>query len=209
MALKRRSDGRLCTTVTDQNGKKLYFYGKTEKEIRQKILTYQQKQEKGKTFEEIANIWWEECEVKLASQTKDSYKPNMNKLLAEFGKMPVKEIKARHITNFVNKLANKGYAQKTVTNHKLICNLILNCAILENEIEINPCACVKLPKNLNKQKRSSATVDEEKIILNINSVSNKSLTKDSKLVIFIILNFPPSLILLNCLIPLHIPLAAP
>ena len=165
MSLKRRSDGRLCRTITDKSGKKLFFYGKTEKEIKQKILSYQEKQEKGKTFEEISQIWWNEHALKLASQTQDSYYPLMKKLNAEFGEMPVKEIKARNITTFLNKLALKGYAQKTVANHKLVCNLILNYAILENELEINPCSSVKLPKNLAKNKRTSATVEEERKIL--------------------------------------------
>ena len=165
MSLKRRSDGRLCRTITDKSGKKLFFYGKTEKEIKQKILAYQEKQEKGKTFEEIANLWWDEHAIKLASQTQDSYYPLMNKLISEFGEIPVKEIKARNITTYLNKLAIKGYAQKTVANYKLVCNLILNHAILENEIEINPCLSVKLPKNLAKNKRTSATVEEERKIL--------------------------------------------
>jgi hypothetical protein len=39
------------------NGKRIRFRGKTEREVLQKIAAYEEKQENGLTFEEIAEQW--------------------------------------------------------------------------------------------------------------------------------------------------------
>ena len=69
-----RADGRLQTTVKDpKTGKRIYFYGNTARELKEKILNYHQKKEKGKLFTEISADWWEEAEPNLERQTKKGY----------------------------------------------------------------------------------------------------------------------------------------
>ena len=47
--LKPRADGRLQKAVTDpRTGKRVFFYGATEREINKKILEYTEKAEKGR-----------------------------------------------------------------------------------------------------------------------------------------------------------------
>lgn len=162
--ITKRKDGRLCKTIT-VNGRKIYFYGKTQKEINQKMLAYNEKQEKGSLFEEIAWEWWDVTEPRLAYQTGSSYKTPLKRLCSSFKDTPIKEIKPKDIYSFLYDLVNKCYAQKTISNHKIVCNKIFEHAILTGKIETNPCTSVKLPKNLQKKKRESATTtDEEKIL---------------------------------------------
>jgi integrase len=59
------------------------------------------------------------------------------------------------------------YAGKTIANQRIVLNQIFNYAIIEKDIEINPCAAVKVPKGANAKKtvRKSATyTDEQKIL---------------------------------------------
>ena len=163
--MTKRADGRFQKKITDPKTKKtMYFYGKSEKEVNLKILAYSTEQEKGKTFIQVASEWWDYTESKLAVQSVSTYKPALKRLQDFFNNKSVKEIKAIEIISFLNSLAKKGYAQKTIANHKLVCNLIFTYAIAENYIEVNPCFSVKLPKSLPKEKRSAASTSDEQII---------------------------------------------
>lgn len=166
-SLSKRADGRLVKNITDpRTGKRIYFYGKTEREINKKILEYTEQQERGRTFAIVSDEWWAEAEPHLAYQSVMVYKPALARAKAELDKFPIKNIQPKDIMNFLNKVAKKGYAQKTIANQKLICNLICEYAVLQNDIDINPCASIKLPSALPKSKRSAASEYDENIIKN-------------------------------------------
>lgn len=164
--IKKRKDGRYAKVVIDNRGKKHYFYGKTIKEINQKILEFNTEKEKGESFKKIAYLWWEEYEKNLALQTIASYKAALNRAINEFGETPIKSLKTNDIVKYIKRLEMQGFAQKTIANHKLICNLIFTYALLEEYIEINPCSVIKISKGLPKKKRTSASKQDEEIILN-------------------------------------------
>lgn len=163
--LKKRSDGRYQKKITDPKTKKtIYFYGKTEKEINQKILAYTGKIENGISFSELSEQWWNEASPKLATQSISTYKPALKRLQEHFHDKSIKDIRAVEILSFLSILVKKGYAQKTIANHKLVANLIFTYALNENLLDVNPCFSIKLPKSLPKQKRSAASSSDEQII---------------------------------------------
>lgn len=163
--LKKRADGRYQKKIVDPKTKKtIYFYGKTEKEINQKILAYTGKIESGISFLELSKKWWNETYSKLAVQSISTYKPALKRLQEKFDSKNIKEIKAVEIISFLNELVKKGYAQKTIANHKLVANLIFTYALNENLLDVNPCFSIKLPKSLPKEKRSAASSVDEQII---------------------------------------------
>ena len=150
--LKRRADGRYQKSIVDsRTGKKVFFYGKTEKELNQKILAYTGEQEKGASFQDIADSWWEEAEQTISYQSRQSYSVALKRAREEFKSYSIIDIKTKDILFYINKLINKGYAQKTISNHKMVINRIYEFAVLNNYTEFNPCASVKLPKNLQKK----------------------------------------------------------
>ena len=163
----KRADGRLQTTVIDpKTGKRIYFYGKTAKELKQKILVYNQKQEKGILFTDISAYWWEEAEPQLSLQSKRGYLRAKKRADVEFANIYIKNIKAKDITNYLRELGLEYFSQKTVEKYRLILNLIFKYAIEHNEIEHNPCSDAKMPKGLQKEKRKAASTEEERIIKN-------------------------------------------
>ena len=83
MKFTKRKDGRIYTSITVK-GKRIFFYGKTQKEVKQKILEYQEKQKLGSFFNDIAWEWWNIAEPQLSYQTRDSYKVPLNRLCEEF-----------------------------------------------------------------------------------------------------------------------------
>ena len=163
--LSKRADGRLVKTMTDpRTGRRVYFYGKTEREINRKIMEYTLKIETGRTFKEVSDEWWEEACPSLAYQSQKSYKPAKRRAESHFNAVPIKDIKAKDITAFLRLLAAQGYAQKTIANQKLVINLVFDYALQEGDVEINPCASVKAPKDTKKGTRTAATATDEEII---------------------------------------------
>lgn len=164
--LKPRADGRLQKAITDsRTGKRVFFYGATEREINKKILEYTEKQNRGRTFGEIADEWWEETYEELAAQTLKGYKPAYARAVEHFGKEYIKDIEPRHVLAFYKNLAARDYTAKTIANHRIIINQIFNRAVVEGDILYNPCTSVKLPKSKKNTTRPPATVTDEERIL--------------------------------------------
>ncbi len=166
--LKKRSGKKLkVKAITTKSGKRKYFYGHSMQEINKKILEFEEKEEKGCKFEEVSEEWWNTAEQALAYQTRQSYIVALRRANEEFGKQYIKDIKAKNINTYILKLASQGFAQKTVSNHKMVCKQIFDFAVMQEYCEYNPCYSVKLPKNLPKSIRPPATHEEEqKIVLN-------------------------------------------
>lgn len=163
--LKERSDGRRVKTLTDENGKRLFFYGKTEREIDKKILAYHAKERVGATFAEVADVWWGEAYERLAAQSVRTYRRAKDRAVECFGDKPIKEILPKDVMAFLKRVAAQGYAQRTVANQKMVLKLIFDEGIRENYIFFNPCSSVSLPKNLKKTRRTAATHEDEQTVL--------------------------------------------
>ena len=154
--LKPRPDGRLRKVV---NGKS--FYGKTEREINQKILDYREKKEKGPTFKEVADEWWVLEVEQLSPSTVRGYRKATERAIDFFGKRYVKDISTSEITMFLHHLGRKNYAKKTVKNHKIVISRIMHYAVVECYIAFNPAREAEMPRGLSETKRKPASREEE------------------------------------------------
>jgi len=160
---KRRKDGLLQKRVTI-NGKLEPFYGKTEKEIKQKIEVFKEKIKNGPLFKEVAENWKEEHFKQLEVNSLRNYNPAYNRAVDEFGDHYINTIKASNINAFISIFAKKGFAQKTVRTQLMILNMIFDRAVLDGLIEYNPCSSVKIPKNLAKNRRELPPDGETDIV---------------------------------------------
>ena len=168
--LTQRSDGRYQKSITDpRTGKRVFFYGASEREINKKIIEYNQKVESGRKFAEIANEWWTEAYDNLASQTLRGYKPAYARALQELGNAFIKDIMPRDMSSIFKGMALQGYTRKTIANQRIIYNQIFDYAVVNGEIQFSPCASVKIPSNAKKSTViKPATVADEKRILSTN-----------------------------------------
>lgn len=162
----QRTDGRLCRTITDPTTKKrVYFYGQTEREINKKILEYRTKRERGRTFGEVADEWWEDVYENLAYQTIRGYRSSYDRAKEEFGSKYIREIHPKDIARLFKEMASQDYAQKTIANQRIVINQIFSYGIVEGDLDINPCTSVRLPRGCKRPPREAAsTSDEEKIL---------------------------------------------
>lgn len=158
--MKRRADGRYRRIV---NG--VEFYGKSEREVNRKILDYREKKEKGRPFREVADDWWREAFETLSHQTLKGYKPALERVIEHFGDISIQEIKPRDISAFYKILAAGDFAQNTVATHRIVINQTFKLALVNGEIEYNPCAVVPMPRGLKREQRQAAPEREEEMIL--------------------------------------------
>ncbi len=156
----KRKDGRYRQVVDGRA-----FYGKTRRELQQKIDEYEDDKHAPKTFKTIADEWWEDTVDGLANQTLKGYKPALKRAIDIFGDMDISKITAADIHRFYKKLKALEFSYKTISNHKTIINQIFDLALIKGYIVYNPVAHVKLPRALGHTERPRASQSDEGIIL--------------------------------------------
>ena len=148
------------------DGKRKVFSARTKKDVLLKVARYQatQQQHAVPTFETIADSWWEQHSPEIRHGTRLCYEPALKRAVKRFGETPIDQIKPIHVKTFLN---NLDLAKKTVSNQRLVLNLIFNHAIVDYGIEIpNPCQHIKLPTGLKKTSRTALTKEQRSGILN-------------------------------------------
>ena len=157
----KRSDGRWQDQITLPGMKKpKYFYGKTQKEVKQKMAEWQQEQTRGKSFEAAADAWdvWHTNQVSYNGA--EAYRAALKRTKEHFSGRNAQDIGPDEIDAYIRYLAGRGYARRTVQLHLDMLNMIYDYAIVNRWAESNPCNAVKLPSGLPKGRRDIPT-DEE------------------------------------------------
>ena len=158
----RRADGLLETTRTDKRtGKRIHFYGHSDREIDDQIMDYTSRQQRGRLFSEVADEWSELHFPTLAPNTLKGYKPAYARAVEYFGDEPIRAIRPQDVKAYINEFARGGRAKKTVTNQLLIIGLICSYAVESGDIDFSPCDHISIPKNLPKGRREAASVEDE------------------------------------------------
>ncbi|MDR0905269.1 MAG: site-specific integrase [Oscillospiraceae bacterium] len=172
----RRKDGYFEKSLTDaRTGKRVHFYAKSERELTRKIMEYTGKQERGRTFSEVAAEWRNTHYENLAYTTQRGYEASYNRALDEFGDVPVKNITTLDIKAHLSRMAAQKqspttlkpmqYSAKTLKAQQLIYSLILGYAAEQGDISVNPANALKMPRAQKATvKRQPAGEEDEAII---------------------------------------------
>lgn len=157
----RRADGRWQEQITLPGMKKpKYFYGKTQKEVRQKMAAWQQEQAEGCLFETVAQKWLDDREKELSYNAHKMYRLHAKRLSDHFEGRKIDGIGADEVNAFFRGMANKGYARQTAHQHMTVLSMIFDFAIVSRWATVNPCKAVKLPSNMGVTRREIPT-DEQ------------------------------------------------
>lgn len=160
--MKKRKDGLYKKTITNSEGKRISFYGKTEREINRKIFEYQEKERKGRLFPEAADDWWKTNYDNFAAQTVSVYKPALERAKDYFRGVHISDITSSSVRNYLTSLVKIGLSRKTIGNHKTVLNQILRESVLIGEIPFNPCRDVPIPNCKKSERRNAASPEDEK-----------------------------------------------
>ena len=163
--MKKRADGRCVKAITDPKTKKrVYFYGATMREVNMKILAHKNIAERGLTFGELSALWWDVEVENLSPSSVRGYKCATERITNLWRDLYISEISTSDINRFLTDLAKKGFAKKTVKNHKIIINRIFHFAVNQGAISTNPAREAEIPRNLKQTIRRPASVNDEQII---------------------------------------------
>ena len=175
--MKQRKDGRWAQKVSI-NGKTKWFYSsanterKADAEIRKQIAEYQEENHKEKhNFEKAAYSMMAIKEKQVGFKTYESYDCALKHLSCFFG-YNIEDIRPSMVQKHLNNMANQGYSYSSVTKVKIVFGLILDHAIIQNDLNIyNYMSSIKIPKNAHKGKvKAPDDLIIETIIKNANTV---------------------------------------
>lgn len=180
--MKKRADGRYQKNVyigIGENGKKKYksVFGKTQKEVNQKVAELKIKLNKGidvssenDTFGDWINRW-KTYKKELVSENQYY---NYNTYLKHFGCLFDIKISKLQVSDFqliINQLAKKNpttnnpTSKKTLRELKITAGQVFKFAIKNRAIDFNPLEYVEIPKDSPKQERRALTREEQQWII--------------------------------------------
>ena len=164
--ISKRLDGRYVKKIV-VNGKPKYFYGKTKKELNQKILSFNEKEsekKKGLPFSQVADEWKEVSYPTLTYNSYSVYNARWKRARAYFADTPITQIDIADVNRYVMSFP-KSWAKKTYKSYISVLHLIFNYAVKLGYIERNPADNVTLPSNLKTTTRTAITQEEKQIII--------------------------------------------
>lgn len=174
--LRRRPDGRWEITVMNgftPDGKRLRktFYGKTQKEAKEKLRSYLQDKadgieaEKRYLFPEWADIWFENHQDKISPTTQENYRYTVRILKVAFSNRRIADIKPYDVENMLKKLRNDGRSDSCITQCRGMMFQIMNKAEANDLIRKNPVRFAEKMKRKDSVKRKEAFTAEEVMLL--------------------------------------------
>lgn len=147
----RRADGRVQTEVKI-NGKRVFFYGKTDKEVQAKLIAYTKQQEEGSLFADIADEWWQQKEPTLSPNSLRNYIPAKERAVQQFGTVRIHAITPAEIESYITAFG-QTHAAKTTSTQLNIINQIMRYARIHGYVESVPTDILQIPRGLKKTPR--------------------------------------------------------
>lgn len=156
--LYRRPDGLYTKSIT-YNGKRVQFYGKTEKEVFNKIAAYKEEADKGEKFSVVAERWQAEHWKEIAPTTQKGYDSIYNEILEYFKDDYINQITHKDVSRYLKQLPNT-YAYSTCHQRLAVLKMIFRYAVTEDIITDSPCSEMKVPKGHSTKKRRAPSASE-------------------------------------------------
>jgi len=150
----------------DENGKtkRITLYGKTRREVSEKIQLALADQQKGEfiekkttTFDYYATLWIENQRTSLQPNTINKYKSLFdNHIKKVIGHIKIQELTRQNIQTLIN---NSTLSPKSLAEIHMIIKNVLNLAVEDNVIKKNVCSKIELP--FIKEKEITILTDEQ------------------------------------------------
>jgi integrase len=152
----KREDGAWCASIdlgmVNGKRKRKMVYGKTRKEVAEKLKTLQRDQAAGVTFTSLTvkdylERWLEQTvKRKNRVRTYDRYAGDVrNYLIPELGKYQLAKLMPEHIQTLLNKLADAGLSHRSIRNVRAALRRALNQAMRFGYVVRNVAALVDVP----------------------------------------------------------------
>lgn len=158
----------------NDNGRIMYkfFYGKTQKELEQRVETYFEDIRNGVNptsrntlFKDLSHIWLN-YNVDSSEGTRKQYEGLLNNyILDAIGNVRIKDIKVSDLQGLINNLYELGKGKSLLRKVKIVCVGCMNLAIDNKLISYNPFLSVKIPSKAKEGTREGLTIEQESAVL--------------------------------------------
>lgn len=175
-SLRQRPNGtwELCIMVGFQaDGRRKYksFYGKTQKEVKDKAKAYSEASDDGidmdvvYTFSEWADVWFEHHKDNIAPTTQISYQYTLRILKEFFARKKIRDIKPFDVESMLKKLRRDGRSVSCIRQCRGMMFQIMNKAEANDLVRKNPVRFAEKMRYREPVKRKEAFTAEEVKIL--------------------------------------------
>ena len=155
------------------DGRRKYksFYGKTQKEVKEKAKAYQSTKAEGLGvdtvyyFADWADMWFENHKDNIMPTTQESYQYTLRILKANFPRKKLKDIKPIDVETILKNLRREGRSISCLTQCRGMMFQIMNKAEANDLIRKNPVRFAKKMRNREPIKRKDAFTTEQVAIL--------------------------------------------
>lgn len=154
-SIYQRKDGRWTAEISLQGGKSKFLYGKTRKEVQEKLKTALYEQQQGilvtgpqQQVAQFLTYWLEDVQKQnVRPRTYERYEEIIRLHLAPgIGHHQLQKLSPQHLQMFYNKKLAEGLSATTVGCFHSVLHKALETAVRWNLILRNPCGLVSPPR---------------------------------------------------------------
>src|SRR6266567_569746 len=155
-SIYRRNDGRWVGEMTIEGRRRKFVYGKTRKEVQEKLQTALQELQQGivltgtarQTLEQFLTDWLENSQKQsVRARTYERYEEIVRlHVVPVLGRHRLQKLSAQHLQSFYTKKLNEGLAATTVGCFHNVLHKALDTAVKWNLISRNVCDLVSPPR---------------------------------------------------------------
>lgn len=151
----QRKDGRWAATITLEGQKRKTFYGKTRKEVQEKLRVALNEQKQGtlvtgpqQTVKQYLEHWFEDVHrptLRVSSYTR--YRSLLNNhILPVLGDIQLQKLTAQHVQALYARKAKEGLSSKSIQNIHGLLHKALDNAVKWGLVSRNVCNVVSTPR---------------------------------------------------------------
>jgi integrase len=154
-SIYQRKDGRWAASITLENHKRKTFYGKTRKEVQEKLRVALNEQKQGilstgpqQSMKQFLELWLEEVhKPTIRIGTYKGYRRYLDKhIFPALGHIPVQKLTPQKVQAFYARKQQEGLSAKSVNNIHGMLHKALEHAVRWGLAPRNVCDAVSLPK---------------------------------------------------------------
>ena len=154
-SIYRRKDGRWTAEISVEGGKSKFLYGKTRKEVQEKLKTALYEQQKGllitgsqQKVDQFLTHWLEDVQKqRVRARTYERYEEIVRlHLIPAIGHHALQKLTPQHIQSFYKKKLEEGLSNTTVVCFHSVLHKALETAVRWDLIGRNTCDLVSPPR---------------------------------------------------------------
>ncbi len=168
----RKSDGKWVGSITLDNGKRKVFYGKTQKEVQEKMKVLQRDQQQGllivapnETVEQFLTQWVVDRKPSVRIRTYERYECFIRlHVVPVIGKVKMQQLNPQHIKGLYARKLKEGLSPTTVNTLHMMLHKAFDDAVKWSIVSRNVCDMVDVPQRAHHEMKP-LTVEEARHLL--------------------------------------------